>query len=166
MNILIALLLSCSIFAKDPAMVWGKIVKVDKTVKNVSYKYFVTYEVNGKFHAYPLETKNKNIAEQIAKNENQLIRIKGDIKTVKVAIDGPAQDIPVFIPESLSPLTLSELAVEFKPDLEKKPADVNPPKEAYNGGGIRVNDTLANTLIITGGALMVGSALIKSLNKK
>lgn len=149
-----------SALAESSSKVWGRIVKAD----HLNYKYFVTYEENGKFHAYPIELKSKTLQEKISKNVGSLMNVKGELKTITIQTEGPAQKIPVFVAEELEPLTLSQLNPGNKVDIDPKLSNKIP--ESYNGGGIRINDTLANTLIIGTGAVMVGSAILKSLNKK
>ncbi len=126
----------------------------------------MTYELDGKFHAYPLDTKNKVIAGQISRNVSQFVRLSGEFKITKIQADGASREIPVFVPDEITPLSLSELA--GGPPSPVKSPDVGLKKErpAYNGGGIEINDQLANTIIITGGSLMIGSAILNSLKKK
>ena len=164
MQFLLVVILSFSVSAKESSMIWGKIIRSEGVS---SYKYFMTYESDGKFHAYPIDTPKKEIAKLIEKNLSQLVRLKGEFKTVKVVMDGPPKEIPVFTPESVSPLMLTDLKVDGPGKSDSTPnTGLQKKKEEYNGGGITINDKLANRLIITTGALMIGSAILNSINKK
>lgn len=140
--------------------VWGKVVRAEKTVKGVNFKYFIYFEKEGKPEAYPIETNNKEIAATIEKNVNSSVRVEGEVKEVELTIDGPKQKILVFIPASVKPLTLSALQLTEPVNvLQKKPVIVNKTPAVYDGGGIRLNDKVTNALIYTGAALMLGNAL-------
>lgn len=147
--------------AGEGSHLWGKIIEAD----HMNYKYFVTYEDKGQIHAYPLETSNNELIKEIKKNVSELVKFTGQLKTKEIQSDGRKQIVPVFIPETLAPLKLSQLSINDQVVMEAK----NPKKkekDAYNGGGIRVNDKLANTLIITTGAILIGSGIYNSLKKK
>ncbi len=166
MNLFLILVISFSLHAKESSKIWGKIIKSDKTVKNLTYKYFMTYESDGKFHAYPLDTKDKVMAGQISNNVSQFVRLSGEFKITKIITDGSSREIPVFVPDEIKPLSLSELSAGSQFAVTGPDVALKKERPAYNGGGIEINDQLANTLIITGGSLMIGSAILKSLKKK
>ena len=160
-------LISLCAFAKETPAVWGKIIVKEQKIKNLTYKYFVYFENKGVAEAYPLETSDKKMAEQILKNANQRVRVEGEIKKTEIAIDGPKQIILVFIPHKISPMSLSDLSIND--DKGIAPALAGSPmakaKGPYNGGGISIPDKVANTIIFTGAALMLGSALKNTFKK-
>ena len=146
--------------------VWGKVVKAEQTVKGVNFKYFIYFEKDGKPTAYPVETDNKELGNIIEKNLNTSVHVEGEVKAVDLNVDGPHKKILVFIPSTIKPLTLSELASNSPVDvMQKKPMPVANSKGPYDGGGLRLNDKVTNSLIYTGAALMLGSALKGSFSK-
>lgn len=147
--------------------VWGKVVRAEKNVKGVSFKYFIYFEKEGKPEAYPIETINKEIAATIEKNVNMNVRVEGEVKEVELTIDGPKQKVLVFIPASIKPLTLSALSLTEPVNvLQKKPTRAaRKTPAAYDGGGIRLNDKVTNALIYTGAAFMIGNALKGTFSK-
>jgi len=145
-----------------PAL-WGKVVKADKTIQNVTYEYFVYFEKNGVPEAYPLETNKKDIADIIKKHVNQNVRFEGQVKEVTLSLDGPKQKVLVFIPTKAKPLTLSQLSIQDPVHVtHHAPKEKN--KEEYRGA-LTIPDNVANAVIFTGAALMLGSAL-KNVIKK
>ena len=144
---------------KDVSAVWGKVVRSDKAIKGVTYKYFIYYEQDGVSHAYPLETDKKEIADLVEKNVGKHVKIEGQVKEVSLIVEGPPKKSLVFIPSNIKPLTLSELAISDKVTTTQKPKKILTEKAEYTGGGIRVNDQVANSLIYTGAAIMLGAAL-------
>ena len=72
--------------------VWGKVVRAEKTVKGVNYKYFIYFEKDGKPEAYPIDTDKKEIKELIEKNLNMSVRVEGEVKEVELK---PTDDISV-----------------------------------------------------------------------
>jgi hypothetical protein len=157
----ICLLLSISFaFAGAPSKVWGRIIKAN----HMNYQYFITYETKGEFFAYPIEVRNKKLAETLKNNIDQLVNVKGELKTITLNSDGTKKTVPVFIAEDINPLTLSQLSVNERVDMDPKIQSKS--DRYYNGGGIQINDTAANTLIIGTAAVMVGSELLKLINKK
>lgn len=146
--------------------VWGKVVRAEKTVKGVNYKYFIYFEKDGKPEAYPIDTDKKEIKELIEKNLNMSVRVEGEVKEVELNLDAPKQKVLVFIPASIKPLTLSALSLSEPVNvLQKKPMPVRKTPPAYDGGGIRLNDKVTNALIYTGAALMIGNALKGTFSK-
>ena len=145
---------------------WGKIVRLDQTIKGITYKYFIYYEEASKAHAYPIDTDSKEMGELIKKSTGQNVRVTGQVKEVTFNLDGHKKKILVFMPSKISPLTLAELSA---PGPLPSPSDTSklPSKEkaAYDGGGIRINDKVANGLIYTGAAVILGSALKNMLSK-
>lgn len=163
MHLIFCFLIGISLsFAGEPSKVWGRIIKAD----HMNYKYFITYETNGELYAYPLEVKDKKLGETLLKNVDQLVNINGELKTITLQNDGRKQIVPVFVADGIQPLTLSQLSINN--DKVEDPKLQMKSKEGYNGGrgGIQINDTAANTLIIGSAAVMVGSQLLKHFNKK
>lgn len=152
--------------AKKSSAVWGKVVKAEQTVKGVNYKYFIYFEKDGKPEAYPVDTEKKEIAELIEKNLNQSVRVEGEVKEVELKLDGPKQKILVFMPTTITPLTLSALAINEPVNVaQKNPKPIQPKPGRTDAGGIRISDKAANALIYTGAALMIGSALKGTFSK-
>jgi hypothetical protein len=154
------------VLADSGSAVWGKIVHSDKTIKGVNYKYFVFYREGEISHAYPIEATTQQMSKLVNESVGQNVRINGHVKEVTLKIDGPKKQILVFIPTEIKPLTLSELAVSntFIPD--PKMAGPQAEKPGYDGGGIRINDKVANGLIYTGAAIILGTKISELLSKK
>lgn len=144
--------------------VWGKIIKTEESVHNLTSKYFVVFEEDGKTQAYPIEPKDNKMKSKILENLGKSVKIHGDVKKVTLQNDGLKQEIIVFVPENLEPLTLADLSANNPSEIE---STFSPDKKKeYSGGGIRVSDKVANTLIYTGGAIILGTKILEMINKK
>ena len=143
------------------SVIWGRVVKTEKMIKNISYQYFIYFEEKGEARAYPLDPQTSEMADLLRKNINKVVRFEGKVKEVTIEIDGPKQQALVFIPEALKPLTLSELAAGPAPELApvaKSPEPEKKKKKEYIGA-IRISDEVANGLVFAGGAFMLGRVL-------
>jgi hypothetical protein len=173
--------------AEEVSSVYGKILTSKKTIFGLSSPYFVTFEHQGKLLAYPVDTNSKTMAEKVKSFLNKDALLEGTIKKVNFKVDGRIYIVEKFIPKTIRPLELSALGQahwsapecpEFLPTKEKKKESFlmlmagsnNPyddrlpvtrgPKPGA-GVGFRLNDTVANTLIFTGAAALIGSQLLK-----
>lgn len=152
--------LSLSTFAKtNDLAVWGKIVK--PSTKIGEFEYFVVYSKKGKDYAYPLDVKNYG-ASRITPFVNQFVRIEGVISSNKIMIEGQSNESTIIYPKNIKGMKLSDLSVgNYSPS--EKALSKNLKKEAredYRGGGFEISDKVANTTILTGAALLIGSMLL------
>lgn len=147
-------------FSAETSKVWGRIIKAD----HLNYQYFIAYETNGEFFAYPIHVKDKKIKNKLKENVDQFVNVMGELKTITLTSDGRKQVVPVFIAEGISPLSLSQLSVVDQVNTDPKIQTKTKP--GYQGGGIQISDTAANTLIIGTAAVMVGSSLLNLIKKK
>ena len=149
-------------------VVWGKIVTLEQSFEGVMYKHFVYFEKDGKVHAYPIETNRKDIVEILRHHSNQKVRIEGDVREISLKIDGPPKKILVFVPKSVKPLQLSELALSSRFDTSEQSSLAlhSKKKHEYDGGGIRISDQAADTMIYTGAAIILGPKVLEIINKK
>lgn len=158
--------LSCFAVKPEDNAIWGTIVSPKDQLSEVPYKYFVYFEKDGQQHAYPIEATQK-LTETMDKNLNQKVRIQGEVKEVSLQLDGPKKKILVFIPKAIKPLTLSELSAAVP--VQTRPIQASglhdKPEQGYDGGGIRINDNVANAMIYTGAAVLLGSRLGKIVFK-
>jgi hypothetical protein len=147
--------------------IWGKIVSPKQRISGIRYKYYVYFEQDGQSQAYPIEINKEELAKVIEKNLDQKVKIQGEVKEVTLQIDGPNKKILVFIPETVKPLTLSELSIN--PSDQSFPTSsskIHFKKEGGYDGGIRINDKAANAMIYTGAAVILGTQIGKMLFKK
>lgn len=152
---------------KNSSAVWGKIIQAEKNIEGLNYKYFVYYEIDKTSHAYPIDTNRKDISEAVKKSVGQNVRIEGEVKQATLPIDGPKKVILVFIPTMVKPLSLSELAINDPIQVHPyNSASISKKESKYDGGGIRINDDVANAMIYTGAAVILGTQLKNLLIKK
>ncbi|MBD64777.1 MAG: hypothetical protein CME62_06195 [Halobacteriovoraceae bacterium] len=152
--------LSFSSFSKDKqTAVWGKIMANNQLI--AGYEYFVTYEEQGKFYAYPIKLKQGSV-KNIKSYTGKLVRIVGDIKTETVKLDGQLKQTTVFELASLKPMKLSQLSLgddNITPTQVEKEGHVPNISKKKSSGGFELSDTAANTTIFAGAALLIGNML-------
>ena len=157
------ILLSTGLYAADANSnkgnyVWGKIVHTKK-LSHSGFEYYVLYSDKGSQIAYPIIPTASVPATKIDQYLNQMARISGEIKTKKF-YDGEFQkDIITFEVQGIEPLKLSDLGIsKNRLNLTKK---YTPPSSSpkSNSGGITINDTVADALILAGGAAILGSII-------
>ena len=158
---LFLLLTTTSVAETSKLAVWGKIVQQDSVIAN--YKYFVTYTENGKNYAYPLDLRNYKLKDLKSLN-NQFVRIEGIISSNTIKIEGQTQKVTVVYPKKIDTMKASDLSIGLyspsEKDLTKTPKD-----KASSGrtsdGGFEIGDDVANTVILSGAALLLASILSK-----
>jgi hypothetical protein len=180
------LLLNPLVHASEVSSVYGKILKSKKSIYGLTSPYFVTFEHEGKLLAYPLDTKSKAMADKIKSFVDQDALIEGDIEKESFKADGLDYVIETFVPRSISPLKLSSLGetewtttqrplsltsknkkkesniiLGYKDPNEGKLPPTRGPKQGSLAVGYRLNDSVANALIFTGAAAIIGTQLLK-----
>jgi len=164
---IIILLISSLLATAQPSMmkgdVWGKIIKVSKNNQLKQFSYYMTYQIDGKNHAYPISPNKEFPAEDLNKLKNKFARISGEIKEENLNIDGQKKIFYYFSPNKISPLSLAELSISPNNKYQQLPSKNK--KDPYQPGGISIPDKIANGIIMTSGALLIGSILKKYLVK-
>jgi hypothetical protein len=173
--------------AEHSFSVYGKIRKSEKNILGLNSLYFITFQHHGKLLAYPVDTDSKTMADKIKSFTDKDALIDGDIKKIYFNSDGQKYVVETFIPKKIKSLELSELGqtqtstperpVPFHiidktkensfilgqgsnyPYEERLPP-TRGPKQGM-GASFRINDSVANGLIFTGAAVLLGSQLIK-----
>lgn len=154
------LLTNFSIAKTSKLAVWGKIVEHESVVDDI--KYFVTYTENGKSYAYPLNLGNYK-TKDLSSLRNQFVRINGIINSTSIKIEGRIQKTTVVYPTQIDPMKVSDLAIGLyspsEKDLVKSAESKYDP--VRQSGGFELNDKTANTVILSGAALLLASILSK-----
>lgn len=178
------LFLSVSGHTRGNESVYGIIRKSQGTVFNLKTPYFITFMHEGKLLALPIDTQSKDVTSLIRNFVDKDAMIEGEIKEVRFKSDGQDHVIGMFYPKSIRPLDLGKLGatdyqardVKLKED-QKKIYDgptltlnqedpspkLAPTRGPVSGPGVkfRVPDAVANTLIFTGAAVILGTQLLK-----
>lgn len=136
-------------------------MKVQDGTLGIASSYYIYFEDKGEARGYPLDVKDPQIAKLLEKNVSQFIRLTGDVKEQTIKKDGLNLTVLTFIPKTLSPLSLGEIAINDAPNIYRKDFPKDLQKAPYSGGiKFQIPDAAANTLIIGGGAaLLIGSLL-------
>jgi hypothetical protein len=166
---LIMALFMCSLtFAKpntkkqDSPAVIGKIIKLKHEKEGTNY--FITYTRDGKDLAFPISPTSK--VRDLHKFAGDTVKVFGRTSFKKSDRKELAY-IMYFEVESLNRLSLKDL--EYKHDISKQDEVSRYLKkqstEPYDGNGLRINDTVANTTIFVGGAILAAEVLSSLLKK-
>lgn len=128
-------------------------ILVPKKKLNLPYKHYVTIQKsNGQILAFPLKSKSIDL-NKLSKDKLYLLEFSPS--TEELTIGEKKQKFTIVNLIKAKELSTKDLGTkEELSDLQK-----NAPKPLPGKSHLRINDTLTNTVIITAGAILLGSII-------
>jgi hypothetical protein len=134
----------------------GKIVKVDK--KNSlgfgKIQHFLVIKHGNQLGALPIITNKKFSQKDLDKTKDKVVIFRGRIKSKKFKFKERVETVEVIDFAKMKELSFNDLNIAFQKVNEKKP-DYDLEKKNYAPKNIALNDSTAQTAILTSAALLL-----------